>query len=72
MSNYFEEYAQMSKIKLVSMIVDLQTDKGISDYWNDLMEGHSTKFLIQGKEPQGRDINAFSAIIDAELAKLKK
>ena len=30
------------------------------------------KFLIQGKEPQGRDINAFSAIIDAELAKLKK
>ena len=29
------------------------------------------KFLIQGKEPQGRDINAFSAMIDAELAKLK-
>ena len=49
MSNYFEEYAQMSKIKLVSMIVDLQTEKGISDYWNDLMEGHSTKFLIQGR-----------------------
>ena len=29
------------------------------------------KFLIQGKEPQGRDINTFSAMIDAELAKLK-
>ena len=29
------------------------------------------KFLIQGKEPQGRDINSFSAMIDAELAKLK-
>ena len=25
------------------------------------------KFLIQGKEPQGRDINSFSAMIDAEL-----
>ena len=31
------------------------------------------KFLIQGKEPQGkRDLASFSAIIDAELAKLKK
>tara|TARA_Y100001970_G_C13818652_1_gene643670 strand:- start:254 stop:673 length:420 start_codon:yes stop_codon:yes gene_type:complete len=29
------------------------------------------KFLIQGKEPQGRDIGTFSAMIDAELAKLK-
>ena len=29
------------------------------------------KFLIQGKEPQGRDLNTFSAMIDAELAKLK-
>ena len=29
------------------------------------------KFLIQGKEPQGRDLATFSAMIDAELAKLK-
>ena len=29
------------------------------------------KFLIQGKEPQGRSLEAFSAMIDAELAKLK-
>jgi len=29
------------------------------------------KFLIQGKEPQGRDLATFSSIIDAELAKLK-
>jgi len=29
------------------------------------------KFLIQGKEPQGRSIAAFSSMIDAELAKLK-
>ena len=29
------------------------------------------KFLVQCKEPQGRDIGTFSAMIDAELAKLK-
>ena len=29
------------------------------------------KFLINGKEPQGRDVATFSAMIDAELAKLK-
>ena len=29
------------------------------------------KFLIQGKEPQGRSLAAFSSVIDAELAKLK-
>ena len=29
------------------------------------------KFLIQGKEPQGRSLAAFSTMIDAELAKLK-
>ena len=29
------------------------------------------KFLIQGKEPQGRSVAAFSSMIDAELAKLK-
>ena len=29
------------------------------------------KFLIQGKEPKGRDLATFSAMIDAELAKLK-
>ena len=29
------------------------------------------KFLIQGKEPQGRDLATFSSMIDAELAKLK-
>ena len=27
------------------------------------------KFLVQGKEPQGRDIATFSAMIDAELKK---
>ena len=27
------------------------------------------KFLIQGKEPQGRSVAAFSAVIDAELKK---
>ena len=30
------------------------------------------KFLIAGKEPRGRDFATFSAMIDAELAKLKK
>jgi predicted DsbA family dithiol-disulfide isomerase len=29
------------------------------------------KFLINGKEPQGRTIEAFSAVIDAELKKAK-
>ena len=29
------------------------------------------KFLINGKEPQGRSIEAFSAVIDAELKKAK-
>ena len=30
------------------------------------------KFLIAGKEPQGRSLEAWSAIIDAELKKVKK
>ena len=30
------------------------------------------KFLINGKEPQGRTLEAWSAIIDAELIALKK
>ena len=30
------------------------------------------KFLVAGKEPRGRDFATFSAMIDAELAKLKK
>ena len=30
------------------------------------------KFLINGKEPQGRSVEAWSAIIDAELKKNKK
>jgi len=29
------------------------------------------KFLINGKEPQGRSIDAFSAVIEAELKKKK-
>ena len=29
------------------------------------------KFLINGKEPQGRSLEAFSAVIDAELKKRK-
>ena len=29
------------------------------------------KFLINGKEPQGRSLEAFSAAIDAELKKKK-
>ena len=29
------------------------------------------KFLIQGKEPQGRSMEAFSAIIEEELTKIK-
>jgi len=29
------------------------------------------KFLINGKEPQGRTLDAFSAVIDAELKKKK-
>lgn len=29
------------------------------------------KFLINGKEPQGRSIDAFSAVIEAELKKIK-
>jgi len=29
------------------------------------------KFLINGKEPQGRTLDAFSAVIDAELKKAK-
>ena len=29
------------------------------------------KFLINGKEPQGRSLEAFSAVIDAELKKKK-
>ena len=29
------------------------------------------KFLINGKEPQGRSVEAWSAIIDAELKKAK-
>ena len=30
------------------------------------------KFLIQGKEPQGRSLDTFSSMIDSELKKLKK
>ena len=30
------------------------------------------KFLIQGKEPQGRSLEVFSSMIDSELKKLKK
>lgn len=30
------------------------------------------KFLINGKEPQGRSLEVFSALIDAELKKAKK
>ena len=30
------------------------------------------KFLIQGKEPQGRSLEVFSSMIDSELKKIKK
>ena len=53
--------------------IDAQIQKEIEQMKNAGIPRMSVpKFLVAGREPQGRDINAWSAIIDAELKKNKK
>ena len=53
--------------------IDAQIQKEIEQMKNAGIPRMSVpKFLIAGREPQGRDINTWSAIIDAELKKNKK
>ena len=53
--------------------IDAQIQKEIEQMKNAGIPRMSVpKFLVAGREPQGRDINTWSAIIDAELKKNKK
>ena len=53
--------------------IDAQIQKEIEQMKNAGIPRMSVpNFLVAGREPQGRDINAWSAIIDAELKKNKK
>ena len=53
--------------------IDAQIEKEINELKNSGIPKMSVpKFLIAGKEPQGRSIEAWSKIIDAELKKKDK
>ena len=52
---------------------EAQIDKEMEQFKNSGIPRLAVpKFLINGKEPQGRSVEAFSKIIDAELKKKKK
>ena len=74
-----EDYARELGLDMNQFIQDANS-KEISDQINNEINQLRNsgiprlavpKFLIQGKEPQGRSLEAFSSAIDAELAKLK-
>ena len=73
------EFAKQLNLNLNKFIADMESDeiaKQIDLEIKQLRESGIPrlavpKFLIQGKEPQGRSLEAFSSVIDAELAKLK-
>jgi len=53
--------------------IDAQIEKEINQLRNSGIPRLAVpKFLVAGKEPQGRSLAAFSTIIDAELKKAKK
>ena len=47
-------------------------DREVNQLAQSGMRTAAPKFLINGKEPQGRSLEIYSAIIDAELKKKKK
>ena len=73
------EYAKQLNLDLNKFIADMESEevsKQIDLEMKQLRESgiprlSVPKFLIQGKEPQGRSLEVFSSIIDTELAKLK-
>ena len=53
-------------------VIDAQIQKEFDQMRNSGIPRLSVpKFLVGGKEPQGRDLGTFSAMIDAELKKKK-
>jgi predicted DsbA family dithiol-disulfide isomerase len=73
------EYAKTLNLDLNQFISDMESDEIANQIELEIKQLRESgiprlavpKFLIQGKEPQGRSLDAFSTAIDAELAKLK-
>ena len=73
------EFAKELNLDLNKFITDMESDEIAKQIELEIKQLRESgiprlavpKFLIQGKEPQGRSLEAFSSAIDAELAKLK-
>ena len=73
------QYAEELGLDMVKFDKDMQDpvleariDREVSQLTQSGMRTAAPKFLINGKEPQGRSLEIYSGIIDAELKKKKK
>ena len=73
------QYAQEMGLDMVQFDKDMQDpaletriDREINQLAQSGMRTAAPKFLINGKEPQGRSLEIYSSIIEAELKKKKK